>query len=164
MSAWYTITAIEPGEPRVWRGQGGTFHSFRVTLRNSEGRELEHVEINKKPGKTPRLGSENYGDVETGVAHGPKFKYGKPADGSPAVRGGSGGGGGSAPSGGGGDDYYRPGWAPEDLAAIRRQAALDFAARVSGLQLDPGTIDSKVEEAIARWVRFFEESDRKSVV
>lgn len=167
MSAWYTIAAVESSEPRAWSSQeGGKFESWRVTLRNAEGRELGNVEINKKPrqdgrSSAPTVGSEHYGDVDMSGQHGPKFGYAKPPDGSAAVRGGSGGGGsssaggGSSSGGGSGGGYYRP-HAPEDLAAMRRAHAQEMALRALALLTPPYEDEDALRGDLDRWTAHFE--------
>lgn len=75
MPAEYEITAVESTEPREWTASAGaTFHAWRVTLKNAEGRELANVEMNKKPGNLPEVGQKIYGEVDTTGSYGPKFK------------------------------------------------------------------------------------------
>lgn len=157
MPAWYKIAAVESEEPRAWSSsEGGKFESWRVTLENAEGRQKQGVEMNKKPGNRPREGSEHFGELENRGEYGFQFRYAKPADGGPSTRGGSGGGGGASSNGDGGGGYYQP-YAPEDLAAIRRSRALDFAVAALG-PIREETSGDDYRLTLLAWAKFYEES------
>lgn len=71
----YTITAVD-ANVREWQSQqGGPMRSYKMTLRNADGRELAGVEWSRKPtSPPPRPGEQVEGDVDTSGQYGPKFK------------------------------------------------------------------------------------------
>lgn len=72
--ATYEITAVAP-KARDWdSSKGGPMKAYRVTLRNSEGREMQNVEWSRKAtSPAPAVGEKVDGTVDTSGQYGPKF-------------------------------------------------------------------------------------------
>lgn len=82
MTPSYTITEVGDSV-REWTSQkGAPFKSYRVTLRNTEGRELANVEVSR-PATSPKpeAGQTVEGTVDTSGQYGPKLKEPRPGGG-----------------------------------------------------------------------------------
>jgi len=71
----YTVTQVND-TVRDWNTQGGTaWKSYRVTLRNKDGRELGNVEISRPAtAAKPEVGQTVEGTVDRAAKFGPKLQ------------------------------------------------------------------------------------------
>lgn len=135
----YTVTAV--GDTvKDWQSKSGAaYKSYRVTLRNKDGRELPNVELSRNASAPrPEAGQAVEGTVDQSGQYGPKFKEDR--------------------KGGGGFNRAK---SPEERRSIAMQSSLARAVDVVRIAVDAGVFkpegpDSLVDAVLAASDRCFE--------
>lgn len=121
----YVITEVSD-RVRDWSTRNGAaWKSYRVTLRNKDGRELGNVEISRvATAPPPKTGETVEGTVEQGGAHGPKLQE---------------------PRRGGGGGRAKP---PEERRSIAMQSSNQRGVEVVRIAVDAGLWKPETPEAV----------------
>lgn len=108
----YTVAAVG-SEPRSWQSKYGPMLTYKITIRNAEGREMQCDLNQKESSAAPAVGQTLEGSVQN-HEYGPRFKKVQQQPGFGGRRGGS----------------------PEERASIAMQHAQKAAVDIVRLELE----------------------------